>query len=244
MPPVSPLQRENSFASTVPKNGAINFKNKMKQITIINLVLILSVSFFTVNSFAQVNLAESRKSIYFGIKAGINYSNVYDSKGEQFDADGKIGAAAGIFVAIPINKYLGFQPEILFSQKGFKATGSILGSGYSLTRTTNYLDIPLLLAIKPTSAFTLLVGPQYSYLMKQNDVFENSVTSVDQQRVFNNDNIRKNTLCFVGGADVNLMKLVLSARAGWDIQNNNGDGTSTTPRYKNVWYQATIGYRF
>ena len=27
------------------------------------------------------------------------------------------------------------------------------------------------------------------------------------------------------------------------IQNNNGDGTSATPRYKNVWYQATIGLR-
>lgn len=216
----------------------------MKKITITSLIIILSVSLFTVNGFAQNTPAESRKSVNFGIKAGINFSNVYDSKGEQFNANGKIGAAAGIFVSIPIGKFLGFQPEILFSQKGFKATGSILGSGYSFTRTTNYLDIPLFLAIKPTSVLTLLVGPQYSYLMKQDDVFKNSITSVDQQRVFNNDNIRKNTLCFVGGADVNLMKLVLSARAGWDIQNNNGDGTSSTPRYKNVWYQATIGYRF
>lgn len=216
----------------------------MKKITITKLIIILSVNLFTINGFAQNTPAESRKSVNFGIKAGINFSNVYDSKGEQFNANGKIGAAAGIFVSIPIGKFLGFQPEILFSQKGFKATGSILGSGYSFTRTTNYLDIPLFLAIKPTSALTLLVGPQYSYLMKQDDVFKNSITSVDQQRVFNNDNIRKNTLCFVGGADVNLMKLVLSARAGWDIQNNNGDGTSSTPRYKNVWYQATIGYRF
>ena len=216
----------------------------MKKITITNLIIILSISLFTVNGFAQDIPAESRKSVQFGIKAGINYSNVYDSKGEQFNADGKIGAAAGIFVSIPIGKFLGFQPEILFSQKGFKATGSILGSGYSFTRTTNYLDIPLFLAIKPTSVLTLVVGPQYSYLLKQDDVFKNSVTSVDQQRVFNNDNIRKNTLCFVGGADVNLMKLVFSARVGWDIQNNHGDGTSSTPRYKNVWYQATIGYRF
>ena len=216
----------------------------MKKITITSLIIILSVNLFTINGFAQNTPAESRKSVNFGIKAGINFSNVYDSKGEQFNANGKIGAAAGIFVSIPIGKFLGFQPEILFSQKGFKATGSILGSGYSFTRTTNYLDIPLFLAIKPTSVLTLLVGPQYSYLMKQDDVFKNSITSVDQQRVFNNDNIRKNTLCFVGGADVNLMKLVLSARAGWDIQNNNGDGTSSTPRYKNVWYQATIGYRF
>jgi hypothetical protein len=37
---------------------------------------------------------------------------------------------------------------------------------------------------------------------------------------------------------------VLSARSGWDVQRNNGDGTSSIPRYKNVWFQATIGYRF
>ena len=29
-----------------------------------------------------------------------------------------------------------------------------------------------------------------------------------------------------------------------DIQNNNGDGTSTTPRYKNVWFQGTLGFKF
>ncbi len=217
----------------------------MKQIKInILLLLLLSFCLFSVNSFAQTTGTTTSERIQFGMKAGINFSNVYDSKGEQFNADGKIGAAGGVFISIPLGKYLGIQPEILFSQKGFKATGSLLGSNYTFTRTTNYIDIPLLLAIKPTSVITILAGPQYSYLMKQKDVFVTSVTSVEQQKVFENDNIRKNTLCFVGGADINLAKLVLSARAGWDIQNNNGDGTSTTPRYKNVWYQATIGYRF
>jgi hypothetical protein len=33
--------------------------------------------------------------------------------------------------------------------------------------------------------------------------------------------------------------IVIGARAGWDLLNNKGDGTSTTPRYKNMWYQAT-----
>jgi hypothetical protein len=224
--------------------GVHKIKN-MKQIKInILLLLLLSFCLFSVNSFAQTTGTTTSERIQFGMKAGINFSNVYDSKGEQFNADGKIGAAGGVFISIPLGKYLGIQPEILFSQKGFKATGSLLGSNYTFTRTTNYIDIPLLLAIKPTSVITILAGPQYSYLMKQKDVFVTSVTSVEQQKVFENDNIRKNTLCFVGGADINLAKLVLSARAGWDIQNNNGDGTSTTPRYKNVWYQATIGYRF
>ncbi len=207
------------------------------------ILIVLSASFVG-NIIAQENETDLRKNLTFGLKAGVNYSNVYDSEGEDFNTDPKLGLAAGAFLAIPIGRYLGVQPEFLFSQKGFRATGRILGSTYSLTRTTNYIDVPLFLTFKPSEFISLLAGPQYSYLTNQKDVFENASTSIEQEQEFENDNIRKNTLCFVGGADINLKHIVLSARAGWDVQNNNGDGSSTTPRYKNVWYQATIGYRF
>lgn len=194
-------------------------------------------------SMAQDKGTDFRTEFQLGLKIGANYSNVYDAQGESFNADPKLGLAAGAFFAIPISKFIGIQPELLFSQKGFKATGSILGSNYGLTRTTDFLDIPLFFAIKPLSSLTILAGPQYSYLLKQKDVFNNGVTTIAQEKEFQNDNIRKNLLSFGLGADINLEHIVIGARACWDLQNNNGDGTSTTPRYKNVWYQATIGYR-
>jgi hypothetical protein len=80
--------------------------------------------------------------------------------------------------------------------------------------------------------------------MKQKDVFANAFTTIEQETEFQNDNVRKNTLCFTGGADINLNHFVIGARVGWDLMNNNGNGTTTTPRYKNVWYQATVGFRF
>ena len=86
------------------------------------------------------------------------------------------------------------------------------------------------------------MGPQYSYLLKQTDEFTTSSTSTAQQQEFNNDNIRKNILSVLTGFDVTGKKCSFGARVGWDVQNNNGDGTSSTPRYKNVWYQATIGF--
>lgn len=195
-------------------------------------------------AIAQENETDNREEFQFGLKAGLNYSNVYDAKGEQFNADAKFGLAAGVFMAIPIGKYLGIQPEALLSQKGFKATGMILGSSYDFTRTTTYLDIPLQFALKPSEFITILAGPQYSFLIKQRDVFTNATTSIAQELEFENDNIRKNIFGVVGGVDINLRHITLGARAGWDISNNNGNGTSTTPRYKNVWYQATIGYKF
>jgi Outer membrane protein beta-barrel domain len=193
---------------------------------------------------AQVEKTENDKKFHFGIKAGVNVSNVYDTKGEDFVAKAKAGAALGAFVQIPLGKIIGIQPEILYSQKGFKGTGKILGNAYSYTRTTDYLDIPILLAIKPVEMLTVVAGPQYSFLVREKNVFENTLFTSAQEQEFKNDNIRKNTLCFLGGVDVNFDKLIISARAGWDVQNNAGDGTNNTPRYKNVWYQATIGLRF
>lgn len=227
----------------------------------ISLVILALVAFIT-QSFAQeivvvtppneyvvvtpveVVRTDTRERFYFGIKGGFNYSNVYDAEGENFEADPKFGVATGAFLTIPIGRFLGVQAEALFSQRGFRGTGTLLGSSYKMTRTTSYIDLPLMLAIKPAEFLTLMAGPQFSYTLKRKDVFTNSTTSVMQEEEFKNDNIRKNMLCVLGGVDVNLHPVVLGARAGWDLQRNNGDGTSTTPQYKNVWLQGTIGLRF
>ena len=197
--------------------------------------------------FAGTGMAQTSdfsEKISIGVKAGANISNVYDTQGDEFDADAKLGFAAGAFVQIPLGRFLGFHPEILFSQKGYQGTGSILGSDYNYTRTTNFIDVPLLIALKASPFVTFLVGPQYSYLVSQKYYLHTALGDVTEEEHFENENLLKNTLSVTGGFDINLSSIVIGARAGWDITNNKGDGTSTTPRYKNMWYQATVGYRF
>lgn len=191
----------------------------------------------------SISAQSESNQIQFGAKVGANYSNVYDSQGQEYKADGKIGLAAGAFLSIPIGTYFGLQPEILFSQKGYQATGTVLGSELSFTRTSNYIDVPIFFTVKPDELVTIMIGPQYSYLIGQKDVFVNPISNVVVEEDFAADNIRKNTLCLVTGFDVNLDRFVIGARVGWDLFNNNGDGTSTTPNNKNVYGQATIGFR-
>jgi len=205
------------------------------------ILIIVAITFMANIIIAQDNSTDLRDKLQFGMKAGANFSNIYDSKNQEFNADFKVGFAGGAFLEIPIGKYIGLQPEILFSQKGYKSTGTFLTAAYEFTHTTNYIDVPLLFTIKPSTFITLLAGPQYSFLVKQKDVFKSGSLTVNQEQEFEND---KSVLCFLGGIDINLNQFVFSARAGWDLQNNNGDGTSTNPRYKNVWYQATLGFRF
>lgn len=214
----------------------------MKNLKKITLAILALVSTATIN--AQENDSDKENNLRIGIKAGLNYSNVYDERGDDFVADGKFGLAGGAFLSIPIGELLGIQPEFLFSQKGFKATGSIVGLNYELTRTSTFIDVPLFFAVRPVSFITILAGPQFSYLINQKDEFTSSVSSFEVEQEFENDNIRKNIMCFVGGFDINVNHVVVGARAGFDFQDNAGDGTNSSPRYKNVWYQATVGIRF
>ncbi len=206
------------------------------KISIILLLLIASKP-------VQAQIEDNRELLSFGLKAGLNLSNVWDSKGEDFVADPKYGVVGGAFVSLPLGKYLGFQPELMISQKGFKGSGSLLGFTYSNTRTTTFLDVPLLVQFKPIQYLSILAGPQFSYLLKEKNVYTFGSNSTEQEQQFNNEDPRNNILGFVVGLDLNVDMLVISARAAWDFQTNNKNSVSTTPRYKNQLLQLTVGFR-
>jgi hypothetical protein len=193
--------------------------------------------------FAQDDM-DMRDKLSLGVKVGVNNANLYDTKGNEFDSKAKIGLAFGGFLSIPFGKILGFQPEVMYSQKGYKGNGSLLITNYEFTRRTDYIDVPLQLQIKPAPIITILLGPQYSFLVHKGFDFKAGGLSVDQQNDIENSNIRKNTLGAVAGLDVNVSHLVIGGRLAWDLQDNNGDGTSTSPRYKNVVAQLALGVKF
>ena len=187
---------------------------------------------------------DARTEIQFGVKTGVNLSIIYDEEGNQILPDPKFGFVAGIWLGIPFGRYLGLQPELLYSQKGYLARGTVLNLDYSYTQSTDYIDIPVHLQFKPTSSIVLLAGPQYSKLVSRTDEFgQGTITSV-QKREISNNTIRSDVWGLSTGMDFTVEHLVLSVRACLDLQRNRGDGTSINPSYKNAWIQSTIGYRF
>ena len=208
-------------------------------------IILVSTLFICLGTIgmAQTTIDDERTKLIIGAKAGGNQSDVYDSRGENFKANPKLGFAGGGFIGIPFGKYVGFQPEVLFSQKGYQSTGTMLGGTYTDTRTTSYLDIPLQIQFKPAEFITFLGGVQYSYLLHQKDVFVFGANSTAQDQQFKNDNVRKNIFGAVFGIDINVDHFILSGKGCWDLQNNVGNGSSYTPRYKNIWFQITVGFR-
>ena len=205
--------------------------------------LVFSATLMQAQETGAISSKDARKKVILGFKGGVNRSNVFDESGGQFVAQPKVGFAGGSFLAVPFGSLLGFQPEIMFTQKGFQGSGVIGGENYLITRTTNHLEIPLQLQVKPFAFFSALAGVQYSYLLSQNDRTTFGANSTEQIQEFQNDNIRKNMFGAVVGFDINIGHMVISGRSGWDLLSNHGDGNSSTPRYKNMWLQGTFGYR-
>ncbi|WP_084625993.1 porin family protein [Flavobacterium soli] len=208
--------------------------------------LLLFAMAVSTTGFAQDDTASSstdtRENFKFGVKAGINLSNVYDEENDELVADGKVGFAGGAFIAIPFGKFIGIQPEILYSEKGFKAEGSFLGADYEFTRKTSHLDIPVHLQIKPTENLSLLVGPQFSYLLSTETEFNDN--SVGSEEDINDDNYKKGVFGVSAGVDFNVDQFVISARAAWDLSKTDSDGEESSLRYKNQVIQFTVGYTF
>ena len=64
---------------------------------------------------------------------------------------------------------------------------------YDYTRTSTYLDIPLLFQVKPSSYFTIVAGPQFSYLLETKNSYNGSSTST-QEDAINSDNYKKSRI--------------------------------------------------
>jgi opacity protein-like surface antigen len=133
----------------------------MKKILILSLALILGIG-----ATAQVK---------FGVKAGLNLSSVSDVKVEgegvsvtAIENDGMTaGFHVGGFVNFSFGQYIGLQPELLYSMQGGKqklsSVASQVSPNVSIGYNFSYINIPILLDIKPFANFSILVGPQIGF---------------------------------------------------------------------------------
>ena len=109
----------------------------------------LFIAVFALLVVSNVNAQEkSSKGPSFGLKGGVSFSNIIKTDDSDFETNFVTGFNAGVFINVPILDKLAFQPELMFSQKGYMSDRSgILGSG-TLTQKTNWIEIPILAAIE------------------------------------------------------------------------------------------------
>jgi hypothetical protein len=210
--------------------------------TIKKFVPALLFLFFSESVFAQDNAVDNSPQVRIGLKGGMSLATIIKTNDNNFSTGTLLGFNGGAVLQLPLGHIIAIQPEVLFSQKGFRSTGTEVGTDYDYKRYLNFLDIPILLRINASKYLGIVVGPQYSYLLGTHTTFKSGDNGFEQDVQNDNNNIRKNIFGGVIGADVNLNhNLFLYGRYTIDFQNNNGDGTSSTPSYKNEVFQFGIG---
>ena len=181
--------------------------------------------FLNINSLAQ--------GVKFGIKAGADLHRI---NGQPFESGFTFGYHAGILAEISLNKTFSFQPEIYYSQVSVDS-GSAFSDIYDFEKVPSlkfgYVNVPLLLNIRPVKSLSLQLGPQFGLLVNNNFALAANAENA----------IKKGEVSFVGGAQLNLLKFAVYGRFVQGLSNLNQASSGN-----DIWKQQTIhlglAYRF
>ncbi len=104
--------------------------------------------------------------IKFGVKAGINLANASGNGIDLFTdgekSDSKLGITIGAFLEYEISEKFSIQPEIFYSQQGFKKN---ISNSDEFTLKLDYINIPILAKYNASDNFSFLLGPQIGFLL-------------------------------------------------------------------------------
>ena len=168
---------------------------------------------------------------HYGITANANYSGI-SGKGmkESFTA----GWQAGLFAEWRLNEVLGVQPELLFSWNGYKKVEDFMTYYNNYGRSTaandvkvGYVAVPLLLRYHISKAVGIMVGPQYSF-----KVYDDENLLKSDKAAFKNYEVSVNV-----GMQVNVGGVGLYGRYNWGLSDVNG----IDDRYRWNSYHVQVG---
>lgn len=113
------------------------------------------------------------QDISYGLKAGINYGKTKSSESDYNKyIDPVIGPHFGVFADICITEKFSVQPELLYSNVGFKISGNTDYMGYEYKGKLNYLSIPIMAKYNIKDGFYLEAGPYFGYLLSAKETEE------------------------------------------------------------------------
>ena len=184
-----------------------------KAIVVISLTL-FSLSFLPKVSNAQMTGEELQAR--FGIKGGINFSNLYTKNGDE-DSDLKVGYHAGLFAKLPLTRQFAVQPELYYTTKGAKVTYNSSTIDGTADFNFNYLELPILGVVNITDNVNIHAGPYFSYLVSGKVKNDANVNLFDFEDNINNDDYNKFDVGLAVGLGVDIDRVGFGARYSYGL---------------------------
>jgi len=166
-----------------------------------------------------------------GVKVGLNVANLSTDE-EDFNPKTRTGVVAGLFVVVPINSAVRFQPEFLYSQQGAKVEdGSDSG-----TIELDYFQVPLLARFRlgSGSPVGVLVGPSLGFRTRARIKANGETQDIK-------DDTESTDVGLVAGVSFEGGNSVVDVRYTWGLKDIDKDSTSSA---KNRVFSASVGFRF
>ncbi|WP_452598208.1 porin family protein [Pontimicrobium sp. MEBiC01747] len=138
-------------------------------------ILTIALSFCTI---LMVNAQDDKKESNAGIKAGYNLASVKFENGG--DTSQRHGFHVGFYGESFVSNAVALQVELLYSQQGYE----IRNNNSVFTQKLNYINLPVLLKLYPTSNFYLEAGPQIGFAISHKEEFDSSFNLFDVEQEF------------------------------------------------------------
>jgi hypothetical protein len=138
---------------------------------------LLRISALATLALGATALTAQAQAKTYGLIGGVSFATLNGSDangGTVVDPDlgvvsvskgSRTGFVGGIFVDIPAATSLVFEPQVLYSQKGVKYSGTVSGLGVDVTLKMDYIDVPLLLRynLQTDGGAYFLLGPDVGF---------------------------------------------------------------------------------
>lgn len=162
---------------------------------------------------------QASSQLTFGPKAGMTHSTLlYTFESEDADPGpdwtnpSGIGFHVGAFANYELGDVVSIQPEVLFNKRNTdqRLTESILGETWEFkaSQSTNYLDIPILVMVKPVDQISIYAGPQISLLMGNKMTLETTVGDQTETETVTGEDATKDLsgsdIGVTGGVQINI----------------------------------------
>jgi len=198
------------------------------------------------NAQEQQTVTDSGPTAKFGIKGGLNLTNLYvDNVSSEHM---KAGFNAGVFAKLPVTKGFSIQPELLYSVKGAKDTYSNFVQGDGEYRfNLGYIELPVLAVVNIAPNFNLHAGGYAAYLTSASVKDVNSNGSIQGATDLNADNFRRWDFGLVGGLGFDIQNFTLGARYNYGLSDIGKSGSLSgdlTKNSKNAGVSIYVGFGF
>lgn len=219
----------------------------MKRITCAAL-LSAAILFAGKGAFAQQQqtTSENMLSPKFGIKGGVNLTNMYVQ--DVSDENMKVGFNAGFFAKLPVARGFSIQPELLYTSKGAKETYNNFIEGRGEYRfNLNYIELPVLAVFNVAKNFNIHVGPYVAYLAEANikDLEDNG--TIREIEDLDADNFNRIDYGVAGGLGIDISNFTIGARYNYGFREIGKPGSLSgqlTKDSKNSAISLYIGIGF